>query len=167
LFFYNPLKRKSPLCTLVGAFSDAMPPPDRVGCSIWPAQLRGWILYSVVFLWQFPHFMSIAWMYHEDYARAGYLVLPHDERARARLVSWQTLLPLLVLAPVSLSPALTSKSSAAYCIGTVLLSVGFYTMEPGSPFKNPTPQRDIFLRLRSFTYHHYLCSWSSERLGSF
>ena len=63
-FFYTALKRKSPLCTLVGAFSGAMPP------------LIGLTLYSVLFLWQFPHFMSIAWMYREDYARAGYLVLP-------------------------------------------------------------------------------------------
>lgn len=64
LFFYTALKRKSPLCTRVGAFSGAMPP------------LIGLTLYSVLFLWQFPHFMSIAWMYREDYARAGYLVLP-------------------------------------------------------------------------------------------
>ncbi len=125
LFFYTPLKRKSPLCTLVGAFSGAMPP--LIGWAAASGQLSfgAWILYSVLFLWQFPHFMSIAWMYREDYARAGYLVLPHDERARARVVNWQTLLPLLVLGSVSLLLAMTSKSSAAYCIGAVLLWAGF------------------------------------------
>ncbi len=125
LFFYTPLKRKSPLCTLVGAFSGAMPP--LIGWAAASGQLSfgAWTLYSVLFLWQFPHFMSIAWMYREDYARAGYLVLPHDERARALVVNWQTLLPLLVLGPVSLLLAITSKSGAAYCIGAVLLWAGF------------------------------------------
>jgi protoheme IX farnesyltransferase len=69
--------------------------------------------------------MSIAWIYREDYARAGYLVLPKDERAKAQLVNWQTWLPLLLLVPVSLLPALIGKGSAAYCIGAVLLCAGF------------------------------------------
>jgi protoheme IX farnesyltransferase len=125
LFFYTPLKRKSPLCTLVGAFSGAMPP--LIGSAAASGQLSfgAWALYSMLFLWQLPHFMSIAWMYREDYARAGYLVLPNDERARARLVNWQTLLPLLVLGPVSLLLTITSKSGAVYCIGAVLLWAGF------------------------------------------
>jgi heme o synthase len=125
LFFYTPLKRKSPLCTLVGAFSGAMPPLIGWAAASGRLSFGAWILYSVLFLWQFPHFMSIAWMYREDYARAGYLVLPHDERAMARVVNWQTLLPLLVLGPVSLLLAMTSKSGAAYCIGAVLLWAGF------------------------------------------
>ena len=126
LFFYTPLKRKSPLCTLVGAVPGAMPP--LIGWAAASGQLSfgAWILYSVLFLWQFPHFMSIAWMYREDYARAGYLVLPQDERARSRLVNWQTLLPLLLLAPVSLLPVLTGKAGAAYCLGALLLCGGFW-----------------------------------------
>jgi protoheme IX farnesyltransferase len=84
-----------------------------------------WALYSVLFLWQFPHFMAIAWMYREDYARASYLVLPHDEHNSVRFVNWQTLLPLLLLALVSLLPALTGKASAAYSMGAVLLCAGF------------------------------------------
>jgi heme o synthase len=125
LFFYTPLKRKSPLCTLVGAFSGAMPPLIGWAAASGHLSFGAWALYSVLFLWQFPHFMSIAWMYREDYARAGYLVLPNDERARARLVNWQTLLPLVLLGPVSLLPALTNKSGVAYCIGAVLLWAGF------------------------------------------
>jgi protoheme IX farnesyltransferase len=129
LFFYAPLKRKSPLCTLIGAFSGAMPPLIGWAAASGRLSFGAWILYSVLFLWQFPHFMSIAWMYREDYARAGYLVLPHDERAGERLVNWQNFLPLLLLVPVSLlpalSPAMTSKSGIAYSIGTVLLCAGF------------------------------------------
>ena len=64
-------------------------------------------------------------MYREDYARAGYLVLPRDDRAKIRLVNWQTLLPLLLLVPVSLLPALTSKATTAYGIAAVLLGAGF------------------------------------------
>lgn len=125
LFLYTPLKRKSPLCTLVGAFPGAMPP--LIGWAAASGQLTfaAWTLYSLLFLWQFPHFMSIAWMYREDYARAGYVVLPHDERARFRLVDWQTLLPLLLLLPASLLPAVINKASAAYCIGAMLLFGGF------------------------------------------
>lgn len=125
LFLYTPLKRKSGFSTLVGAVPGAMPP--LIGWAAASGQLSfgAWILYCVLFLWQFPHFMSIAWMYREDYARAGYLVLPHDEKTRARLVNWQTLLPLLLLLPVGLLPALTSKAGPAYYIGAVLLCGGF------------------------------------------
>jgi heme o synthase len=125
LFFYTPLKRKSPVCTLVGACSGAMPPLIGSAAASGRLSFEAWTLYSVLFLWQLPHFMSIAWMYREDYARAGYLVLPHDERVRTRVVNWQTLLPLLVLGPVSLLLAMTSKSGAACCIGAVLLWAGF------------------------------------------
>jgi heme o synthase len=125
LFLYTPLKRKSPLCTLIGAFSGAMPPLIGWAAASGRLSFGSWILYSVLFLWQFPHFMSIAWMYREDYFRAGYLVLPHEERARNRWVNWQTLLPLLVSGPVSLLPAFTGKSSALYCLAAMLLCVGF------------------------------------------
>ena len=125
LFLYTPLKRKSGLSTLVGAVPGAMPP--LIGWAAASGQLSfgAWVLYFVLFLWQFPHFMSIAWMYREDYARAGYVVLPHDEKARARVVNWQTLLPLFLLLPVGLLPGLTSKASPVYHIGGVLLCGGF------------------------------------------
>jgi heme o synthase len=125
LFLYTPLKRKSPLCTLVGAIAGAMPPLIGWAAASGRLSFDAWILYFVLFLWQFPHFMSIAWMYREDYARAGYLVLPNNARVRHRLVNWQTLLPLLLLAPVSLLPAWTSKGGTTYCIGDVILCAGF------------------------------------------
>ena len=125
LFIYTPLKRKSPLCTLVGAVPGAMPPLIGWAAASGQLSFRASIIYFVLFLWQFPHFMSIAWMYREDYGRAGYLVLPHDKRERFRLVTWQTLLPLLVLLPISLLPALTGQGSPVYYIGAVLLCGGF------------------------------------------
>jgi len=128
LFFYTPLKRKTPLCTLIGAFPGAMPPLIGWAAASGELTFEAWTLYALLFLWQFPHFMAIAWMYREDYDRAGYLVLPHDAHARTRLVNWQTLLPLLALVFLSLLPALTGVSGASstfYWIGALLLSLGF------------------------------------------
>ena len=125
LFFYTPLKRRSPSCTLVGAFSGAMPPLIGWAAASGHLSFGAWALYSVLFLWQFPHFMAIAWMYREDYARASYLVLPRDEHNSVRFVNWQTLLPLLLLALVSLLPALTGEARAAYSMGAALLCAGF------------------------------------------
>jgi protoheme IX farnesyltransferase len=79
LFLYTPLKRETPLCTLIGALPGAMPPLIGWAAASGNLSLGAWVLYAFVFLWQFPHFMAIAWMYREDYARAGYLVLPHGE----------------------------------------------------------------------------------------
>ncbi len=124
LFFYTPLKRKTPLCTLVGAFPGAMPPLIGWAAASGKLTFEAWTLYAVLFLWQFPHFMAIAWMYREDYDRAGYQVLPHDARARARFVKWQTRLPLLALVPLSLLPALAG-ASRTFWIGALLLSLGF------------------------------------------
>jgi heme O synthase-like polyprenyltransferase len=83
LFVYTPLKRKTPWCTLAGTVPDAV--PTLIG---WAASVgsiiggKAWILYAVLFLWQFPHFMAIAWIYREDYARAGNFVLAAQKRAQ-------------------------------------------------------------------------------------
>src|SRR6202007_3016482 len=79
LFLYTPLKRKTPLCVLVGAFPGAMPPLIGWAAASGRLNTEAWTLYAILFLWQFPHFMAIAWMYREDYDRAGYLVLPQGK----------------------------------------------------------------------------------------
>ena len=124
LFFYTPLKRKTPLCTLVGALPGAMPPLIGWAAASGKLTLEAWTLFAVIFLWQFPHFMAIAWMYRDDYDRAGYLVLPHGH-SRTRLATLQTLLPLLVLVPVGLLPAFAGQPSMFYCIGALLLGLGY------------------------------------------
>ena len=125
LFFYTPLKRKTPLCTVVGAVPGAMPPLIGWAAASGKLTFEAWTLFAVIFLWQFPHFMAIAWMYRDDYDRAGYLVLPHPP-ARTRLATLQTLLPLLVLVPVGLLPAFAGQPSMFYCIGALILSLGFF-----------------------------------------
>ena len=124
LLCYTPLKRRTPLCTLVGAVPGAA--PALIGWAAARGHLDGhaWVLFSIVFLWQFPHFMSIAWMYRDDYDRAGYLVLP-TSRSRAGFVTLQTLLPLVALLPASLLHVRAEEPSAFYSTGALLLGFGF------------------------------------------
>jgi heme o synthase len=125
LFFYTPLKRKTPWCVLIGAVPGAMPPLIGWAAASGKLTFDAWILYAALFLWQFPHFMAIAWMYREDYDRAGYLVLPQDDGTRARFVNLQTLLPLSALIPLGVLPLLMGKAGMLFCIGAALLSIGF------------------------------------------
>jgi protoheme IX farnesyltransferase len=124
LLLYTPLKRKTPLCTLAGAFSGAAPPLIGWAAASGKLSLEAWVLYGMVFLWQFPHFMAIAWMYREDYERAGYLVLPRGER-RNSFMAWQSVLPSLGLILLSLPPILLGKEGLIYTVAALLFSVCF------------------------------------------
>jgi len=76
LAVYTPLKRLTPFCTTIGALAGAMPPLIGYAAATGKLGPEAGMLYGILFLWQFPHFMAIAWMYRDDYARAGYAVLP-------------------------------------------------------------------------------------------
>ncbi|MGA8617208.1 MAG: heme o synthase [Candidatus Sulfotelmatobacter sp.] len=103
LLIYTPLKRKTPLCTLLGAFPGAM--PTLIGWAGAGASVdrRAWFLFAILFLWQFPHFLAIALMYRDDYSRAGYRMLPRfdlDSRfTRAEILVFTFLLILATLLP--------------------------------------------------------------------
>ena len=120
LFLYTPLKRRTPLCVLVGAVPGAMPPLIGWAAATGGLSPKAWVLAAAVFLWQFPHVMAIAWMYQYDYHRAGYLVLPLNETT-SRWVFWQTLPPLIALIPL----ALLSDFGMLYGICATILSAGF------------------------------------------
>jgi heme o synthase len=124
LALYTPLKRRTPLCTMVGAIPGATPPLIGWAAASGELRVESWALYGMLFLWQFPHVMAIAWMYREDYARAGYLVLPQGSRS-GRLMSWQTLVPALALVPVSIGPALLGGAGPVYSVAAFILSSGF------------------------------------------
>jgi heme o synthase len=124
LFLYTPLKRVTPLCILVGAFPGAMPPLIGWAAARGRLDPAVWVLYGMVFLWQFPHFMAIAWMYREDYARAGYLVLPLNEQ-RDRYVIWQSFVASLVLLVVSLVQTIYENSSLVYFAGALMIGTIF------------------------------------------
>lgn len=124
LLVYTPLKRKTPLCTLVGAFPGAAPPLIGWAAACGTLSLEAWVLYGLVFLWQFPHFMAIAWMYREDYERAGYIVLPGGER-RNLLMSVQILLPSFALIGLNFAPMLLGNGGLFYTVGALSFSICF------------------------------------------
>src|ERR1700733_5783928 len=104
LLIYTPLKRKTPLCTLLGAFPGAM--PTLIGWAGASAHLdpQAWFLFTILFLWQFPHFLAIALMYRDDYSRAGYHMLPDFDRdgrfTRAEIAGFTVILVLSTMLPV-------------------------------------------------------------------
>lgn len=126
LFLYTPLKRRTPLCVLVGAFPGAMPPLIGWAAASGRLNIHAWLLYAVVFLWQFPHFMAIAWMYREDYDRAGYLILPKG-RTRDAFVALQTMLPLVALVAISVLHDPTWHPSILPWAG-LMLGLGFFCL---------------------------------------
>ena len=123
LFLYTPLKRQTPLCVLVGALPGAMPPLIGWAAASGGLNLEAWTLYAILFLWQFPHFMAIAWMYREDYERAGYLVLPKG-KARVPFVTLETLLPLVTLVGITIVQLPVRHAAFFYC-AVLLLGLGF------------------------------------------
>jgi heme o synthase len=137
LLIYTPLKRKTPLCTLAGAVPGAMPPLIGWAAASGTLNLEAWGLYLVLFLWQFPHFMAIAWMYRDDYARAGYLVLPPGEQS-GRFMSWQTLLASLGLIPASLMPTLIARAGPVYFVLAGILSALFFYYSARLAFQRST-----------------------------
>jgi protoheme IX farnesyltransferase len=124
LFLYTPLKRRTPWCTLVGAFPGAMPVLIGYVAATGKLDSEAWQLYAILFLWQFPHFMAIAWMYREDYARAGYEVLPRGTE-KAQFMGWQSVLPALALLSVASAPMALRHANPVFVTATLLLSLGF------------------------------------------
>lgn len=123
IFVYTPLKRVSTICTIIGAIPGAVPP--LMG---WAAAtnnlagveaLGGWIAFAILFLWQLPHFMAISWMYREDYARGGFVMLSTlDENGAA--VARQAIYYSLALLAVSVTPSLLGMTGAIYLAGAAI-----------------------------------------------
>ena len=122
LFLYTPMKQLSWWSTTVGAIPGAMPPMIGYAAAAGAITRESWVLFAILFLWQFPHFYSIAWMYKEDYARAGIRMLPvvePDCRSTAR----QIVLYGIALIPVSLVPGMLGMTGRIYFIGALILGL--------------------------------------------
>jgi len=124
LFAYTPLKTRTSLSTLVGAFPGAVPPLIGWTAARDSLSLEGWVLFAILFLWQFPHFLAIAWMYREDYSRAGILMLPVVE-PNGRVTAQQIVVYTLMLLPVSLLPVALGMSGKVYLYGALVLGLLF------------------------------------------
>jgi protoheme IX farnesyltransferase len=127
LAVYTPLKRRSAISTLVGAVPGALPPLIGWTAGRGTIDAGGWTLFAIVFLWQIPHFMAIAWMYRDDYRRAGFPMLPVIEPDGLR-TGRQAVLYALALVPVSLVPALVGVAGQAYFWFALALGVSFFAL---------------------------------------
>ena len=117
---YTPMKRRSSLATLVGAIPGALPPMLGWAAGRDNLSIHAWTLFSIVFLWQLPHFLAIAWMYREDFARAGFPLLPVIE-PDGRSTGRQAVLYAAALIPVSLIPWIIGLAGATYFAVALLL----------------------------------------------
>jgi protoheme IX farnesyltransferase len=124
LFIYTPLKQRSHLSTVIGALPGAMPPLMGYAASSGSLTPEAWTLFAILFIWQFPHFLAIAWMYREDYARAGIRMLPVVE-PDGLSTGRQIILYASTLIPVSLFPVLFGMSGRIYLVGALILGGWF------------------------------------------
>jgi protoheme IX farnesyltransferase len=127
LLIYTPLKRRTPAATLIGAIPGALPPLIGWTAGHGAASLAGWTLFAIVFLWQVPHFMAIAWMYRDDYRRAQFPMLPVIE-PDGRRTAWQAVMYAAALLPASLTPTLAGIAGSLYFSVTLVLGVGLLAL---------------------------------------
>lgn len=121
---YTPLKRVTTLNTHVGAIPGALPALIGWAAARGQLDLAAWTLFAVVYFWQLPHFLAIAWLYKEDYARGGYRMLPSAD-PEGHLTGRQALLGALALVPASLLPSLAGITGVLYFAGALLVGAWF------------------------------------------
>ena len=127
LALYTPLKTRTPWCTFVGAFPGAVPPLIGWAAARNTLEAPAWLLFAILFVWQFPHFLSIAWVYREDYARAGIRMLPVvDPSGRSTFRQIVGFSVALILA--SLLPAIAGMAGVPYLFGALLLGLALLQM---------------------------------------
>jgi protoheme IX farnesyltransferase len=124
VLIYTPMKRRSSFSTVVGAVPGALPPVIGWAAATNTLSREAWLLFAIIFLWQMPHFLALAWMYRDEYGRAGFPILPVSE-PDGRSTARQTLAYAAALLPVSLAPALTGLAGGIYFGVALVLSLGF------------------------------------------
>jgi protoheme IX farnesyltransferase len=124
VFAYTPLKRVTPLCVFAGAVPGALPPVIGWASATGSLAFEAWMLFAIVFFWQLPHFASIAWLYRDDYARAGYPMLPVVDRVGVRSDLHMVTHSVGLLA-VTLVPTFYGLTGAVYTFGAMLLGLSF------------------------------------------
>jgi heme o synthase len=121
---YTPLKLRSSFATVIGAIPGALPPVIGWAAATNTLSREAWILFGILFLWQLPHFLAIAWMYKDDYARAGFPMLPviePDGRSTVR----QSVVYAAALLPLSLAPTLVGMTTTWYFVAAMVLTLAF------------------------------------------
>lgn len=147
---YTPMKRRSQLATLVGAVPGALPPMIGSVAARGTLTLEAWALFAIVFVWQIPHFMAIAWLYRADFSRAGFPLLPVVEPT-GKSAGRQAVLFSLLLVPLSLVPYFLGMSGPAYAVGAAAGSLGLLWLAVSFGIQR-TDERARLLFLGSITY---------------
>ncbi|MDQ4081130.1 MAG: heme o synthase [Gemmatimonadota bacterium] len=125
VFVYTPLKRRTPLSTLIGAVPGALPIVGGWTAAGGTLETRAFILFALLFLWQLPHFLALSWIYRDDYARAGLQMLSVGD-ADGRMTFRQAAVHAAALIPISLAPAVVGMGGPVYFLGAALLSGGYF-----------------------------------------
>ena len=121
LLFYTPLKRKTSFCTIVGAVSGAIPPVIGWTAARPSIDTGAWVLFGILFAWQMPHFLAIAWMYRDEYAQAGFVMLKRDDTCGV-ITGLTSLAFTVALAAIAISAYYVGLNNAAYLVCAVLLN---------------------------------------------
>lgn len=124
VLLYTPLKTRTSASTAIGAIPGALPPLMGWTASANVISIEAWALFALLFLWQFPHFLAIAWMYREQYAKAGILMLPVIE-PEGKITAKQIVIFTVLLLPVSLAPFFLGFAGWIYLIGASVLGLWF------------------------------------------
>lgn len=124
VLIYTPLKRVTTLNTAIGAIPGALPPLMGWAAARDSVSREGWALFAILFFWQLPHFLAIAWMYREEYAKAGFVMLPVRDTSGVR-TGRQAISHTLGLIPVSVCPALFGTAGVIYFFGALLFGLAF------------------------------------------
>lgn len=166
VFVYTPMKTRTSLATIVGAVPGAAPPLLGWTAAEGGVELGGWVLFAILFLWQLPHFLAIAWLYREDYRAAGMVLLTIDDPDFGRTAR-QAALWTVALLPVSLVPSAIRMAGAAYLAGALVLGGLFLAVAVAFARRPAVPSAKRLL-LASVSYLPALLAVlvADHRLGS-
>jgi heme o synthase len=156
LFAYTPLKTRTSLSTIVGAFPGALPPVIGWAAARGQVEPGAVVLFAILFLWQIPHFLAIAWIYREDYARGGLPMLPVLD-PEGVVTGRQAVANSVALLLVSVVPTIAGLAGRAYFVGAVCLGVAFTSVAVWSAIRR-TAAAARALFLSSVLYLLALCT---------
>jgi protoheme IX farnesyltransferase len=145
LFLYTPLKTRTSLSTIVGAFPGALPPVIGWAAARGAVDGGASLIFAILFLWQIPHFLAIAWIYRDDYARGGLPMLPVID-AEGRMTGRQAVAHTLALLVVSLAPTGAGMAGRLYLVGALALGLAFVAVAVRAAVRRSLPAaRALFL----------------------
>lgn len=146
VFVYTPMKRLSSLCTIVGAIPGALPPVMGWTAARSDLSVGAWVLFAVMFLWQMPHFLAIAWMYRDEYRAGGQPMLPVLDPDGVR-TGRQIVLYCLALLPVSLLPTVIGLTGPGYFTGALALGLLYLGAGTAAAARRTTDSARTLLRV--------------------